>query len=72
MVRYVDPVGYYDIPAYVAFDLRLGWKPVKNLELSLVGQNLFDNQHLEFGNTVSELPQTQIRRSLFGKVSVSF
>jgi iron complex outermembrane receptor protein len=71
-LRYVDSVPYYHIRDYVAFDLRLGWKPVKNIEFSLVGQNLFDHSHLEFSNTISELPNTQIQRSLFGKVSVSF
>lgn len=72
LLRYVDPVGYYNIPAYTAFDLRLGWKPLKNVEFSIVGQNLFDHRHLEFGNTVSELPMTEIQRSIFGKINFSF
>lgn len=72
LLRYVDPIAYYDIPAYVAFDLRLGWKPFKNLEFSVVGKNLFDNRHLEFGNTVSELPKTEIQRSIFGKITLAF
>ena len=72
LLRYVDKVDYYTMPSYVALDLRVGWKPLKNVELSLVGQNLFERQHLEFSNTVSELPKTQIQRSVFGKVSFSF
>lgn len=71
-LRYVDGVDYYTVPSYVAFDMRVGWKPSKNLELSVVGQNLFDNHHLEFGNATSELPKVEIQRSLFGKVNVSF
>ncbi len=72
MLRYVDSVNKDNPPAYVAFDLRTAWKPMQNLELSLVGQNLFDNQHPEFYDNVFEIRQTQIRRSILGKVSVSF
>jgi len=72
MVRYVDTVSNRQTPSYVAVDMRLGWKPLKNVEFSLVGQNLFDNLHPEFKDSLFELPQTQIRRSVFGKVSVSF
>jgi iron complex outermembrane receptor protein len=38
------------VPAYVAVDMRLGWKPRKDLELALVGRNLFDSAHAEFGS----------------------
>jgi iron complex outermembrane receptor protein len=34
--------------AYTSFNLRLAWMPTRNLELSLVGQNLFDDHHPEF------------------------
>jgi iron complex outermembrane receptor protein len=72
MLRYVDSVQNRQTPAYVAVDMRLGWKPMKNLEFSVVGQNLFDKQHSEFQEKTFEIPQTQIRRSVFSKVSVSF
>lgn len=72
MLRYVDAVPYYTIPSYVAVDMRLGWKPHKNLELSIVGQNLFDKQHPEFVDGAFQVPQIQIRRSVFGKIGISF
>src|SRR5205807_2443332 len=54
-VRYVDrltDVGLnYHIPAYVALDVRLGWRPTKNLELAIVGQNLGNAHHAEFAPT---------------------
>jgi len=71
-VRYVDSAMRYQIPAYVAVDTRLGWKPFKNVELSVVGQNLFDARHLEFSNNTSTLPRTEIQRSVFGKIGISF
>jgi iron complex outermembrane receptor protein len=72
MLRYVDSINKDSPPAYLAFDLRTAWKPLQNLEFSLVGQNLLDNQHPEFYDNTFEIRQTQIRRSIFGKVSVSF
>lgn len=71
-LRYVDSAMRYQIPAYVAVDMRLGWNPSKNLTFSLIGQNLFDSQHIEFSNSTSTLPRTEIGRSIFGKVSWSF
>jgi iron complex outermembrane receptor protein len=47
-----------DVPAYTAVDARVGWKLNRNLELAIVGQNLFGTQHGEYNpvTTRSELP----------------
>jgi iron complex outermembrane receptor protein len=50
-------------------DLRIAWRPRKNLELSVVGQNLFDDQHPEFGAPGSQM---EIPRSIYGKVAWHF
>jgi iron complex outermembrane receptor protein len=44
------------VPAYLAVDLRVGWKPREQVELSMAGQNLFGT-HSEFAgpSTRSEL-----------------
>ncbi|MDM8568215.1 TonB-dependent receptor [Thiotrichales bacterium HSG1] len=54
-----------NVTNYIRTDFRLGWKPMKNLDLGLGIRNLFDKQHVEFsdafnGNTViaSEIPRT--------------
>jgi iron complex outermembrane recepter protein len=52
------------VPAYFSFDVRLAYT-VKIFELSLVGQNLFENKHIETGTT-------NIPRSLYGKVTCRF
>lgn len=68
-LRYVD--GIESVPGYTTADVRLSWRPTDRLEISLVGQNLFDNQHPEQGVTpaavVSEVP-----RGIFGKISWKF
>ena len=45
---------------------RLAWWPRTDLELSIVGQNLWDHRHPEFGTPGA---RHSIPRSVFGKVS---
>jgi iron complex outermembrane receptor protein len=37
------------VPAYTVFDARVGWRPTDHVEISLVGRQLPDQRHLEFG-----------------------
>ena len=37
------------VPSYAEMDVRLGWHATKNLEISVVGQNLLHRQHAEAG-----------------------
>ena len=55
------------VPSYGEMDARLGWRVNKNLELSLVGQNLLHSQHVEYGFPSST--QEEIARSVYAKVS---
>ncbi|MEG7524661.1 MAG: TonB-dependent receptor [Chromatiales bacterium] len=74
---YVDelkrPASTVDIPVgeYTSLNARLAWRPQKNLELSLVGQNLLDNHHPEFTGEYL-LIQTEVERSVYGLVRVNF
>jgi iron complex outermembrane recepter protein len=56
-VRYVSALPNPRVPAYTAFDMRIAWQLRRELELSVVGQNLLDSGHVEFGNpaTASEM-----------------
>ncbi len=67
--RYVDDLASPAVPSYFTFDLRLAWHPIRNLELSIVGQNLWDEQHPEFGPA---LTRQEIPRSVYGKVMWRF
>ncbi|MCP4248997.1 MAG: TonB-dependent receptor, partial [bacterium] len=58
------------VPAFGRFDTRLGWRPRRDLELSLTWQNLLDNQHPEFSSL--EFPSSEIRRGVFGKMQWRF
>jgi iron complex outermembrane receptor protein len=48
------------VPAYFTFDLRAAWL-FKKFEISVVGQNLLENEHAETGSSL-------IPRSIYGKV----
>jgi iron complex outermembrane receptor protein len=58
------------VPSYFELDARLAWRPVKNLELSLVGQNLLHDQHPEYG--FPGPAREEIVRSVYGKISWQF
>ncbi len=51
-----DPV----VPGYTAIDLRAGWRARQDVELSIIGENLFSGGHAEFSD-----PTTRTR---FGQV----
>lgn len=71
--RYVDQLPALNIPGYFDFDARLGWRPQKNLELAVVGQNLLEPARLEFeGSAFDRTIATQVQRGVYFQVSVRF
>jgi len=68
-VRTIGELPSEDVPDYVAWDGRLGWQPSAAVEFSLVGRDLFDRQHAEFGTPAS---RREIGRSVYGKVTCRF
>jgi iron complex outermembrane recepter protein len=70
VLRHVGALPQPHVPSYTELDLRVGWRPTESLELSLVGQNLLDRQHLEFGPAS---PATaEVRRGFYGKATWRF
>ncbi len=59
------------IPDYTSVNLRLAWHPHETVELSLIGQNLFNNSHPEFAGEII-LPQTEVHRSIYAQLSWNF
>ena len=67
-MRYVDRLPSLDIDSYVNLDARLAWRPHKNIELSIVGQNLVDNRRLEFIPEFVDVQSTLVKRGVYGKL----
>lgn len=68
VARYLDyiPASFATarVPEYFTFDARIAYR-YKAFELALVGQNLWNEKHSEFGTTL-------IQRSLYAKVTCRF
>jgi iron complex outermembrane receptor protein len=64
-VRHVAALSSPTVPEYTAVDVRYGWKPRPDLELSVTGQNLFDGGHGEFTDVST---RTEFGRSFFVKI----
>ena len=70
--RYVDSLPKQDIKAYVTFDARLAWQVYKQLEISVVGQNLIASQHMQYNPEILRISSSQIERSILGKIVWNF
>ena len=70
-LRYVDALQNRDVPAYTAFDARIGWRPNKNWEFSVVGQSLF-NDHKEFAPSFIQTQITEVQSSVYGKITFRY
>ncbi|MDX1968070.1 MAG: TonB-dependent receptor [Planctomycetaceae bacterium] len=75
--RYVDRISYNvgTVPSYVEMDLRLAWRPRERLEVAVVGQNLLDAAHPEFGTQefAAYIPlRTQTQRGVYGSVTYEY
>ncbi len=76
-IFYVDQIKalYADtainIPSYVRLDIGVTWRPIKSLELAIYGQNLLDDQHLEFTSTKTTV-LTETPRTIMGRITWNF
>jgi iron complex outermembrane receptor protein len=68
IVFFVDELPDYDVDSYLRVDARIGWRLTDEVELELVGQNLFDEFHREF-TAPGDVNATVIERSVFGRLT---
>jgi iron complex outermembrane receptor protein len=71
-LRHVGRIEYYGVPAFTTLDMRLAWQATKNLEVALVGQNLLDKDHPEYGSQFITSPLAAIERSVYVKLDWKF
>lgn len=66
--RYVSKLPRFtpEVPSYFALDARVAWKSRENLEFAVVGQNLLDDHHAEFGGGAVPV---EIKRAVYGQVT---
>ncbi|PKN48500.1 MAG: hypothetical protein CVU58_05830, partial [Deltaproteobacteria bacterium HGW-Deltaproteobacteria-16] len=68
----VDNLPTYGIDNYVTLDARVAWQVNPTVELSLVGQNLLDNAQPEFGYLFINTIPSEIERSVYAQVRMTF
>ena len=68
-IRYSSALPAQKVEAYLAADVRLGWQVGRNVELSITGQNLTSDHHVEFAH--SPPPAVQLRRSAYATITWS-
>jgi iron complex outermembrane receptor protein len=71
MARYVDDLPTLNVPSYITMDARLAWRPRKQLEVAVVGQNLLQAYHYEFAGNSEKSPTyaTEVPRGVYGTLT---
>lgn len=69
VLRFVDELPAVPIESYLTADLRIGWNPSQNWELSIIGQNLLQKYHMEFKESHIPFLSSEVRRQILGRVS---
>ena len=67
-LRYVSGLSFFNIPGYVTMDAKLAWKPIKNTEFFVVGQNLFSQYHRESQSDFIPSLATYVQRGVYAGV----
>jgi iron complex outermembrane receptor protein len=65
LLRYIDSLPALGVDDYFGLDVRLGWRPRDEFEVTLVGQNLLDSEHFEFVSTFVPSVPTQAQRGVY-------
>jgi iron complex outermembrane receptor protein len=71
-MRFADGSVTDGVPSYIVGDARIGWRPNKNWEVSLVGQNISDASHQEFAPSYIQTQVTQVETSVFAKITFRY
>ena len=53
---------------YITADVGLTWSPVSTIEISIVGQNLLDDRHLEYRLSGFTKNASEVERGVYGKI----
>ncbi len=68
-LRHVGKLSSTNVPAYTALDIRYGWKPADNVELSVTAWNLLDPAHSEFGSASNRI---ETERSVYLELQLRY
>ena len=67
--RFVDELPTLALPSYFSLDLRLAWRPHDGFEAAVVGQDLLDSNHYEYGAEFFRTHNTGVQRGVYGMIT---
>ena len=70
--RYTDELEASNVDDILTADARIAWRPTAGLTLSIVGQNLLDEQFDEFQSELQDTPRVELRRGVYAQASWRF
>ena len=66
-IRYISALPAQAVRDYWTADARIGWRPSRQWELSIAGQNLLQPRHAEFGGDVNTI--VGVKRSVYTQIT---
>jgi iron complex outermembrane receptor protein len=66
------PLSNVTIPSYIRMDSGLTWRVGEGVSISVAGQNLLKDHHLEFEDMNGSLQSGEIKRSVYAKITWHF
>jgi iron complex outermembrane receptor protein len=66
---FVDRLAFQGVPSYTRLDTGLSWQWKEGLSLSIAGQNLLKDHHLEFLDMTGATRSTEIKRGVYAKLT---
>ncbi|MGA6961328.1 MAG: hypothetical protein WBY38_18085, partial [Candidatus Acidiferrales bacterium] len=70
--NFVGRLSNPNVASYTRVDTQLTWSLKEHLSASLVGQNLLQNQHIEFVSEQGTGDTNYVKRSAFAKLTWRF
>lgn len=69
---FVGRLPAQSVPSYTRLDTQLTWRLRESVSLSVVGQNLLGDHHVEFNDTFQSVNSSQVKRSAYAKLTLQF
>ncbi len=60
------------VPSYTRLDSQLTWRLAEGVQLSITGQNLLRDHHVEFNDQFQSVNSSQVKRSAYAKITWHF
>ena len=71
-VFFVSPLPAQQIPSYTRLDTQLAWQLAEHVQLTMVGQNLLSDHHLESAETFTSVNSSQVKRGAYARLTWRF